>query len=391
MHRVDFKAMKAQVGIDDIAYHLGYRIDKAAGLGKHIEMVLSDGGKAVDKIIIKNPHDKANQTYFRRNGQRGGDVITFIQDNLTALGESGKNQWEAVVNVLANFSSTYIEQSRQYLDTINYKGVQVFDPNRYDTKSIMTDSNLAERFFATRGIQSSTVAAFSEKIVLIKDLHNTTYDTYNIGFPYTRPNSEDIVGYEVRGYKGYKSKAAGTDSTNAAWIVDLSIDKAANNKQYVFFAESALDLMAFYQANRTVLNTSDSVFVSIGGTFSDKQIKAIMQHYKNAKAVDCFDNDLVGKLYGVRMLGILSDTQLGIARMEDTVTIKVGDKEHSFVEHELTPARVAREFGLTNKVEIWKSPKQFKDWNDAIISRPITTTSKYEQGVRLAHQRQLKR
>lgn len=152
MHRVDFKAMKAQVGIDDIAYHLGYRIDKAAGLGKHIEMVLSDGGKAVDKIIIKNPHDKANQTYFRRNGQRGGDVITFIQDNLTALGESGKNQWEAVVNVLANFSSTYIEQSRQYLDTINYKGVQVFDPNRYDTKSIMTDSNLAERFFATRGI-----------------------------------------------------------------------------------------------------------------------------------------------------------------------------------------------------------------------------------------------
>lgn len=103
MSHINFKEMKSKVGIDDVAYHLGYRIDKKAGLGRYIEMVEPTTN---DRIIIKNPQDKASQTFFRRDGQRGGDVISFIKSNLSKLGHYSPNQWESVVCVLADFSNT---------------------------------------------------------------------------------------------------------------------------------------------------------------------------------------------------------------------------------------------------------------------------------------------
>lgn len=61
-HQVDFKALKAKVGIDDIAYSLGYQIDRKAGLGRYIELVLPDGaGGRRDTIIVSHIHDKAQQ------------------------------------------------------------------------------------------------------------------------------------------------------------------------------------------------------------------------------------------------------------------------------------------------------------------------------------------
>lgn len=96
-HQVDFKALKAKVGIDDIAYSLGYQIDRKAGLGRYIELVLPDGaGGRRDTIIVSHIHDKAQQTFFRRNGQRG-DVISFIQENANSFGISGRNNWASSV------------------------------------------------------------------------------------------------------------------------------------------------------------------------------------------------------------------------------------------------------------------------------------------------------
>lgn len=386
--RVDFKELKSKVGIDDVAYKLGYLIDKKAGLGRYVEMVHPTSS---DKIVIKNPQDKANQTYFRRDARKGGDVITFIQENLTALGQAGKNQWEAIVKVLTDFSNTYIAESRTYLDNVGYKGAQPFDKNRYDVQPISTDIVAVSRIFEGRGLNADTLTAFSENIVRIKDKQNTSYDNYNIAFPYTRPNDQSVVGYEVRGYKGFKSKAAGTDSSNAAWIVDLSTNKNPLGKEFVFFAESAFDMMAFYQANKNKLDLERSVFVSIGGTFSDNQIKSIMQHYKNARAVDCFDNDIAGKLYGIRMLSLLNDVKFEISRVENAITLKMNGVERTFREKDITPTNISREFHLKNKVYLWKSPQKYKDWNDAILEKPLAkTTSKYEQIERLHQHRKLK-
>lgn len=42
-HRIRFSELKSRVGIDDVAYTLGYRIDRKAGVGRYIELVLGDG------------------------------------------------------------------------------------------------------------------------------------------------------------------------------------------------------------------------------------------------------------------------------------------------------------------------------------------------------------
>ena len=37
MAKVDFKALKEKVGIDDIAYSMGYRVNRKAGVGKYLD------------------------------------------------------------------------------------------------------------------------------------------------------------------------------------------------------------------------------------------------------------------------------------------------------------------------------------------------------------------
>ena len=65
-YKVNFKDLKARVGVDDIAYALGYRLDRKAGVGRYIELVLGENGNRRDTIIVSHPNDKAAQTFFRR-------------------------------------------------------------------------------------------------------------------------------------------------------------------------------------------------------------------------------------------------------------------------------------------------------------------------------------
>ena len=66
-YKVNFKDMKSRVGVDDIAYALGYRLDRKAGVGKYIELVLGEGNNRRDTLIVSHPHNKAAQTFFRRH------------------------------------------------------------------------------------------------------------------------------------------------------------------------------------------------------------------------------------------------------------------------------------------------------------------------------------
>lgn len=62
-YKVNFKDLKAKVGIDDVAYTLGYRLDRKAGVGRYIEMVLGDGKDKQDSLVISHPQDKAAQRF----------------------------------------------------------------------------------------------------------------------------------------------------------------------------------------------------------------------------------------------------------------------------------------------------------------------------------------
>ena len=390
---VNFKDLKAKVGVDDIAYYLGYRLDRSAGVGRYIEMVLPDTTGHKDKLIIKNPKEKASQTYFRRNGAKGGDVVSLIRENINSFHESGRNEWEIIGKVMARFANEPIPDygDSLYLAKAGYSDNRVFDPKLYETKEIGSDLSEVMAFFAQRGINEETVAVFAPFIKQIRDSCHTTYKQFNIGFSYTEAGKDKVVGYEIRGFGSFKSKAAGTNSTTGAWIADLSQGGEPADIRNVYFAESAYDIMAFYQLNHLRLDAAHSVFVSLGGTFSDGQVKGIMSHYSEAKAMDCFDNDLAGRIYGIRMAALLEGIRMNIHKEDSEVKITIGDKNFNIPNDQLSIRELRKHVHIRYNVGEWKAAENYKDWNDQLMGKQLEVVpieNKFARDRNLADRRE---
>lgn len=390
---VNFKDLKTKVGVDDIAYYLGYRLDRSAGVGRYIEMVLPDTTGHKDKLIIKNPKEKAAQTYFRRNGAKGGDVVSLIRENLNSFHESGRNEWEIIGKVMARFANEPIPDygDSLYLAKAGYSDNRVFDPKLYETKEIGSDLSEVMAFFAQRGINEETVAVFAPFIKQIRDSCHITYKQFNIGFSYTEAGKDKVVGYEIRGFGSFKSKAAGTNSTTGAWIADLSQGGEPADIRNVYFAESAYDIMAFYQLNHLRLDAAHSVFVSLGGTFSDGQVKGIMSHYSEAKAMDCFDNDLAGRIYGIRMAALLEGIRMNIHKEDSEVKITIGDKNFNIPNDQLSIRELRKHVHIRYNVGEWKAAENYKDWNDQLMGKQLEVVpieNKFARDRNLADRRE---
>lgn len=139
-YKVNFKEMKSRVGIDDIAYALGYRLDRKAGIGRYIELVLGEGGNKRDTLIVSHPNDKAAQTFFRRDGSKG-DVVTLIRENLSSFTVSGKDEWQKIAKVMARFANMpepEYREDREYVKSAG-KSCGVFDASRYEVKPVDTE------------------------------------------------------------------------------------------------------------------------------------------------------------------------------------------------------------------------------------------------------------
>ncbi len=385
-YQINFKELKSRVGVDDIAYALGYRLDRKAGVGKYIELVLGEGRDRRDTIIVSNHRDKASQIFFRRDGSKG-DVVTLIRENLNSFIVSGKNDWQKVAKVMARFANIPEPEFREDREYVNSAKVShVFDKSRYEVKPV--DPERIPRIFSQRGIADETVRSLAPFLSLIRDTKNENFDGYNIGFPYTESTDSGIKGYEIRGMGGYKSKAAGTNSSSAAWVADLSGSDGSCVRS-VFFCESAFDAMAFYQMNRTRLD-SDIALVSLGGTFSDGQITKAMERFPHAKAFDCFDNDIAGRIYGLRLMALVEDFPIKITKTENG--LKIEAKEKSFevnLERPIT-AQVSENIPIRHKMGQWTPPKAFKDWNDCLMKKPmdiVHSPNKHQRDSNLAEQR----
>ena len=369
---VDFKELKEKVGIDDIAYSLGYRINRKAGVGKYIEMALLDNrGNHTDSIVIRHPKDKASQSYFRHNGRGGGDVVAFIMENLGSFSDSGINEWDKLGHIMTRFANEPVEETAdgKYLERMGYKQ-EPFDPSRYDVQPITEHLKNCMNYMLPRGFSEETIRTFAPYIVRLRDKQSENFKDYNLGFPYRVAGQDEVVGYEIRGYNKFKSKATGSNSTTAAWIVDMSLNKNELAAQNVYFAESAYDIMAFWQANRLKLDMQTSVFVSIGGTFSDLQLSTIMKYYERAKAVDCFDNDLPGRIYSLRMASIFADRHMNIVKTDDFVMVSRDGKEVRMSHDGTSLSELSKYFWIPKRVWQWKPPEAFKDWNDVIMNKP---------------------
>lgn len=376
MQQPTFQELKTRVGIDDVAYSLGYQLNRRAGVGRYIELILPDGqnGK-LDTIVISHPTQKERQRFFHRNGSSKGDVVTFIGENLSRFNKFGRNQWEVIGKVMADFANMPIMDNadRGYGNNLGYPP-QEFNPKRYTGQTVFGNTDYAMGFFSERGITKETVSVFAPHIEVVTDRKNK-FGLPMIGFPYREAGfKDDLLGYELRGEKGFKGKAAGTNSRTAMWIA--GIPSALNNPQnvsHVYFAESALDAMSFYQANEKKIDLAHSAFVSVGGALSNGQVNGVMKHFNLAKAVDCFDNDLTGRIYGMRMAGLVDGKRLNIMQVGDNLIISTENKDVN-IEMPIGKAGVkelSRHMELSGRVEVWKPPVNYKDWNDVVRGMPL--------------------
>lgn len=385
-YQVNFKELKARVGVDDIAYALGYRLDKKAGVGKYIELVLGDGRDKRDTIIVSNRRDKASQVYFRRDGSKG-DVVSLIKENLSSFVVSGKNDWQKVAKVMARFANIpepEFREDREYVSSARVS--HVFDESRYEVKPV--DPARIPKIFSQRGISNETVRTLSPYLYLIRDTMNENFDGFNVGFPYTESTESGIKGYEIRGMGGYKSKAAGTNSSTAAWVADLSGGNSEAVKS-IFFCESAYDAMAFYQLNHARLDNNIAL-VSLGGTFSDGQITKAMERFPNAKAFDCFDNDVAGRIYGLRLMALVEDFPIKITKTANGLKVEAKDKAFEVDPESPVMVQVDKNISIRHKMGQWTPPKAFKDWNDCLMNKPMEsaiTPNKHQRESNLAEQR----
>lgn len=367
-YKVNFKELKARVGVTDVAYALGYRLDRKAGVGRYIELVLGDGQEKRDTIIVSHPNDRGAQTFFRRDGSKG-DVLTLIRENLDAFFVTGKDDWQKTAKVMARFANMpepEYNDDREYVKSV--RAASAFDASRYEVRSVNPDK--IPPLFAGRGLSDDTVRLFAPFISLIRDKRNGNFDGYNIGFPYTNADGQ-VKGYEIRGYGGYKSKAAGTDSSSSAWVADLSGNNPEAVKS-VFFCESAFDAMAFHQMNKGQLHP-DVALVSLGGTFSDNQIVGVMDRFPNAKAFDCFDNDIAGRIYGLRMIGLLEGFPMKINRADGGLQVESGGKSFTVNPGKALQPQLAAHLPLRYRTGQWLPPKAFKDWNDCLLNKPTAS------------------
>jgi len=384
--RQSFQELKTRVGVDDIAYALGYRLDRRAGVGRYYELVLTDGHNKIDTLVVKNTTNKAAQTYFRRNGSFG-DVVTLVRENINSFNVEGNNEWTKITNVLSKFAGMPCQEYRRDLETISAKkGNAPFDPQRYEVRNIKPGNIPA--LFKQRGLTDATVLDFAPFIKLVSDRNNRNYKGYNIGFPYTSQCQEEVTGYEIRGYNGFKSKAAGTNSLTAAWIADFSKGDSASVEN-VYFFESAFDAMAFYQLNKPRLS-NNMALVSIGGTFSDGQILAVMDRFPDARLNDCFDNDIAGRVNGLRLLSVAEQITMKIKNMDDKIEVEARGKSFELTFDKPLHVEVGQYISLRYKLGQCLPPKNFKDWNDCLLGKtiaPVLSPDKHDRDTHLAEQR----
>ena len=136
---------------------------------------------------------------------------------------------------------------------------------------------------------------------------------------------------------------------------------------------------------------SDNIaLVSLGGTFSDRQITGVMERFPNARAFDCFDNDLAGRIYCLRMMALLENIPLKITKTGNGLMVEAKGKSIDIDTDRSIMSQVSSSLSIRYRMGQWTPPKAFKDWNDCLMNKPmapIITPNKSDRDTNLAKQR----
>ena len=369
---IPYNELKSRVSIMDVAAELGYKLDLKQGR-KFPVMVKTDGnGRKIDSIVICNPANNDRMGFFRHAGGKG-DVINFVRENQNELSKYGNS----VYRILAHFAGAETNQVETLTKWENEnKNAKPFNLDNYSIETLKNRENIMGPLFNTRHISLDTVKVFSDNLMKVSHWQPSKKEgqdrwlAINLGFPYRVPGNSEIVGLELRGYN-FKSKAAGSNSSDAVWSIDFTKGNP-QNVTAVYFAESPFDLMAMYQLRKSHINLSQSAFVATGGAFSKKQILNAMRYYGKARAYDCFDNDLAGRVYGIRMLMLLEGRELAAIPAGKKYNFTIDNKTaFSLPNDEVTLEKFRKMTNTRYSVSSMKAPKDYKDWNDVTMGKRI--------------------
>ena len=356
-----FRDYRDKVSILQIAEHLGYKPTK--GFTK-ARPVLQDA--TGDKILIKNPTTPSSQLYWNLKNDEHGSVIDFVKNNLNRFPNSGRNEIDGLNIVLSGFAGVAYDNTK-YFDKI-VQPQKVFNESDYK----VYNPTVAELSYLTgeRMLDTKTVEDF---LPFIRIINSNGFK--NIAFPFTIPDSDNIVrGYELRNSGGFKSFTTGGDKVNAAWIADFSVNKADVDK--IYFFESAIDAMSYYELHKGKLDVNNSVFVSAGGHPCEQQFNHIFNAFpNNAKLYGCHDNDLRGNLYDIMLACVKAGEVVQKNKRDDVVEFVTNATKFTLSLDKISLKNFLKNAQFQSDVSVLK-PKNGKDWNEVLKNKGVVSDKK---------------
>lgn len=392
----EYKDYKSKISIMKVLKELGYAYDPTKGKTQPSFILKDMYGHETDRVYIKRPTDNERAYWWRRTGgvdREFGDVIDLVKANLHSFSAAAgaRNEIDALNRVLADLANMPIDPKAALAEFIKSQGQKEAKPfhiGRYERT--LGSVETAMKFLKERAIDPEIVGLFINSIECIHD-SESNYSYKNLAFPYTkagtiyRPDApENITGYEIRGFKGFKSKAEGTDSSRSCWQAYLGKDENPVIEK-IHFAESALDLMAYVQIRKSNIDFDKTLFVSVGGTFADDQMKNLLKSFPLAMPVLHFDNDINGVMYDCRTACLIAEKSLSSSKSGDNLNFTVGERAFTLPIDGFTYGKFRDAAGIRPRLQVEKAPSLYKDWNDILIEamKARKNTQKAEANARM--------
>ena len=358
-----YREYRDRVSILQVAETLGYKPVK--GKFTKARPVLRDA--AGDTILVKNPTNPSTQLYWNLgNNSEYGSVIDFVKNNISRFNQQGKNEIDSINKILSSFCGIAYDNTKYLNQTINEH--KVFSEKDYtsSTPSVRDLHYLTKE----RNISPETIDTFLPFIRLVAQ-----HAFKNVAFPYTIANKDNIVrGYELRNYGGFRSFSEGGDKNNAAWVADFSDMKCEVNK--IFFFESAIDALSFYEIKPVPFELDKTVFVSSGGYPTNNQFLNVLNAYPNTQKVyGCHDNDLSGHLFDIQLACVFDGHTLLKRKNADKVSFSVNNITFDINSDKVNLQSFIKKSGLELRANPLK-PNLYKDWNEALKEKNIQSAVK---------------
>ena len=337
-----------RIDIQDVLQDAGYQLNRRDGLRYPSYIRLDNEGKRVrgDKFIVT-----ANgMGCFQPPRQKVFNVISFIKEHPEKFAEyqTGMDK-DRLVNLVCNrLLNNPIISNRVTKPLSETKAAKPFVLSDYDIHRFNTQDRASQRkfypYFKHRGIDLYTQYAFNKHFVLATKHRSDGLSFANLSFPLVKPNDDKVIGFEERGRPRldgtgtYKGKAEGSNASEGLWIANLT-GKPLNQAKEILWFESAYDAMAEYQ-----INPAKTVFISTGGTPTEKQMRGMLEATPNARHYLGFDKDTAGRQFADNFKAI------------------------------------AKEMGFRQEnVQSYHPLGIYKDWNDALLNKK--SPSLLEQGI----------